>query len=62
MLAIVHKGERITPAAQNRPGGGQSISVVINMGSGSSGGDLRQAAGEIARRIGQTVAGAARYA
>lgn len=62
MLAIVHKGERITPAAQNRPGGGQSISVVINMGSGSTGGDLRQAAGEIARRIGQTVAGASRYA
>lgn len=62
MLAVVHKGERIVPAAQNRPGGGQNISVVINMGSGSSGGDLRQAAGEIARRIGQTVAGAARYA
>jgi hypothetical protein len=62
MLAVVHKGERITPAAQNRPGGGQNISVIINMGSGSSGGDLRQAAGEIARRIGQTVAGAARYA
>lgn len=63
MLAVVHQGERIVPAAQNRPsGGGQSISVVINMGSGSSGGDLRQAAGDIARRIGQTVAGAARYA
>ena len=62
MLAVVHQGERIVPAAQNRPGGGQNISVIINMGSGSSGGDLRQAAGDIARRIGQTVAGAARYA
>lgn len=62
-LAVVHQGERIIPAAQNRAGaGGQSISVVINMASGGSGGDLRQAAGDIARRIGQTVSGAARYA
>lgn len=62
-LAMVHQGERIIPAAQNRAGvGGQSISVVINMAGGGSGGDLRQAAGDIARRIGQTVSGAARYA
>lgn len=62
-LAMVHQGERIIPAAQNRAGaGGQNISVVINMSGGGSGGDLRQAAGDIARRIGQTVSGAARYA
>ena len=62
-LAMVHQGERIIPAAQNRAGaGGQSISVVINMAGGGSGGDLRQAAGAIGRRIGQTVSGAARYA
>ena len=62
MVAKVHQGERIVPAAQNRAGGGQSISVVINMAGGSSGSDLRQSAGDIARRIGQTVSGAARYA
>jgi hypothetical protein len=63
MVAKVHQGERIVPAAQNRSGGGgQSISVVINMAGGSSGSDLRQSAGDIARRIGQTVSGAARYA
>lgn len=63
MLAMVHQGEKIIPAAQNRAGaGGQSISVVINMAGGGSGGDLRQAAGDIARRIGQAVSGAARYA
>lgn len=63
MVAIVHQGEKIVPAAQNRSGGGgQSISVVINMAGGSSGSDLRQSAGDIARRIGQTVSGAARYA
>lgn len=61
MLAVVHRGERIVPAAQNNPGARQNISVVINMGAGSSGGDIRQAAGDIARRIGQTVAGASRY-
>ena len=62
-LAMVHQGERIIPAAQNRAGaGGQNISVVINMSGGGNGGDLRQAAGDIARRIGQTVSGAARYA
>jgi hypothetical protein len=63
MVAMVHQGERIVPAAQNRAGaGGQNISVVINLSGGATGGDLRQAAGDIARRIGQTVAGAARYA
>lgn len=63
MVAMVHQGEKIIPAAQNRSGGGgQSISVVINMAGGSSGSDLRQSAGDIARRIGQTVSGAARYA
>lgn len=61
MLAVVHQGERIIPAAQNRTGG-QSISVVINMTAGAGGSDLRQAAGDVARRIGQTIAGASRYA
>lgn len=61
MLAVVHQGERIIPSAQNRTGG-QSISVVINMTAGAGGSDLRQAAGDVARRIGQTIAGASRYA
>ena len=59
--------EAILPLARNGSGklgvrGGQNISVVINMSGGSNASDLRQSAGDIARRIGQTVAGAARYA
>ncbi len=59
--------EAILPLSRDGSGklgvrGGQNISVVINMAGGASAGDLRQAAGDIARRIGQTVSGAARYA
>lgn len=61
-LAVVHRGERIIPASQNaRNGGSASVSVVINMSGGAGASDLRMAAGDIARRIGNTVAGARRY-
>lgn len=64
MAAIVHKGERIVPAAQNKPGalGGHSVSVVVNMGGGGSASDVRRAGGAVARGVLGALSSAQRYA
>lgn len=64
MAAIVHKGERIVPAAQNKPGalGGHSVSVVVNMGGGGSASDVRKAGGAVAREVLGALSSARRYA
>jgi hypothetical protein len=56
MLAMVHKGERITPAAQNTPGGGGSNYITINVPPGTDRQSANQMAAQIARRL--TVANA----
>jgi hypothetical protein len=62
MVAQIHKGERIVPAADNRPGaiGGHSISVTINMGGGSPEG-VRRAGGAAAREVLGVLTAARRY-
>ena len=64
MVAQIHKGERIVPAANNRPGaiGGHSVSLVINMGGNGSPADVRRAGGAAAREILGVISSARRYA
>jgi hypothetical protein len=64
MAAIVHKGERIVPAAQNKPGalGGHSVSVIVNMGGSGSASDVRRAGGAVAREVLGALSSARRYA
>lgn len=63
MVAKIHKGERIVPAADNRPGalGGHSISVVINMGGSGSPAEVRRAGGAAAREVLGALSAARRY-
>jgi len=63
MIAQIHKGERIVPAADNRPGalGGHSISVVINMGGSGSPAEVRRAGGAAAREVLVALSAARRY-
>ena len=61
MVAQIHKGEKIVPAAQNR-GSGHSIVVNLSMAGGASTADARRAGGSIAREILGAVAGARRFA
>ena len=63
MVAKIHKGERIVPAANNRPGalGGHSISVVINMGGSGSPAEVRRAGGAAAREVLGALSAARRY-
>lgn len=64
MVAQIHKGERIVPAAENRPGemGGHSVSVVINMSNGGSANDVRRAGGAVAREVLGALSSSRRYA
>ena len=63
MPAIIHKGERIVPAAQNKPGSssvGQSNTINVYV-SGTSAPDVRRAAGQGAREALAAINGAGRY-
>lgn len=61
MVARIHRGEKIIPAAQNAAGS-SAPNITINL-SGFSGNaaDLRQSAGAIARQLSSAVQGARRY-
>ena len=63
MIAQIHKGERIIPAAENRVGGGgHSVSVVVNMGGNGSATDVRRAGGAVAREVLGVLSSSRRYA
>ena len=62
MVAKIHKGERIIPAAQNSGSGWHSIVVNLSMAGGSSSADARRAGGAIGREILDAIAGARRFA
>jgi hypothetical protein len=64
MVAQIHKGERVVPAADNRPGvlGGHSVSVVINMGGNGNSADVRRAGGAVAREVLGALSTSRRYA
>lgn len=61
MLAVVHQGEKIIPAAQNN-GGGQVNHITVNLnGMGNNAPDLRRSAGQIAREVASAIKGTYRY-
>jgi hypothetical protein len=62
MVAKIHQGERIIPAAQNTGAGGHSVSVVINMGAGGSASDVRRAGGAVAREVLSAISSSRRFA
>lgn len=59
-LALIHRGEKIIPAAQNAAGGqaGHTINVYV---TGSTAPDVRRAAGQGAREALAALSGARRY-
>lgn len=59
-LALIHQGERIIPAEQNRAGFGGNITIIVN-GAGNAQ-DVRRAAGQGAREALAAFSGAQRYA
>lgn len=62
MVAQIHKGERIIPAAQNIGSGGHSVSVTVNMGGSGAASDVRRAGGTIAREVLGALSSSRRYA
>lgn len=62
MIAQIHKGERIIPAAENRVGAGGAVNISVNL-AGTSGNpaEVRRAAGQGAREAWAALQGARRY-
>ena len=61
MLAVVHQGEKIIPAAQNNGAGGQTIHITVNVNGNQSAPDVRRSAGQGAREALAVLAGVRRY-
>ena len=61
MVAKIHQGEKIIPAAQNTGDSGKPINITVNVVGSSSPPDVRRAAGQGAREAMSAFAGARRY-
>jgi len=61
MIAQIHQGERIVPAAQNTGASGQPIQITVHVNGNSSAPDVRRAAGQGAREAMAALMGARRY-
>ncbi|WP_313919882.1 hypothetical protein, partial [Tahibacter sp.] len=61
MIAQIHQGERIVPAAQNH-GGSQPIHITVNVNGNQNAPDVRRSAGQGAREAMAAMMGARRYA
>ena len=61
MVAQIHQGERIVPAAQNNADYGNVININVHVNGSSSAPDVRRAAGQGAREALAALNGARRY-
>jgi lambda family phage tail tape measure protein len=61
MLAMIHQGERIVPAAQNTGASGPPINITVHVNGNSNAPDVRRAAGQGAREALAALMGARRY-
>lgn len=61
MIAQIHQGERIVPAAQNTGASGQPIQITVHVNGNSNAPDVRRAAGQGAREAMAALMGARRY-
>ncbi|EXI86093.1 MAG: phage tail tape measure protein, lambda family [Candidatus Accumulibacter sp. BA-94] len=61
MVAQIHQGERIVPAAQNK-GGSQAIHITVNVNGNQNAPDVRRSAGQGAHEAMAAMMGARRYA
>ena len=61
MLALIHQGERIVPAAQNAGSNGQPIQITVNVNGHQNAPDVRRSAGQGAREALAAMRGAQRY-
>ena len=61
MVAQIHQGEKIVPAAQNSGGNGQAIYVTQHFHGATSAQDVRRAGGDLARNLLGAMSGARRY-
>lgn len=62
-LALIHRGEKIIPAAQNATGAGtpQTINITLNMSGSNNSGEMRRAGGQAAREVASAVQRVQRY-
>ena len=61
MIAQIHKGERVVPAAQNTSND-RPIHITVNVSGNHSAPDVRRSAGQGAREALAVMLGARRYA
>ncbi|WP_300338240.1 phage tail tape measure C-terminal domain-containing protein [Accumulibacter sp.] len=61
MIAQIHQGERIVPAAQNTGASGQTVNIVQHFHGNQPASDIRRSAGQGAREAWAAMAGARRY-
>ena len=61
MIAQIHQGERIVPAAQNTSASGPPINITVHVNGNSNAPDVRRAAGQGAREAMAALMGARRY-
>lgn len=55
MLAYIHKGERVVPAAENRASGGRAVAVTFNLPAGASPDDWRRSQRQIEASMARAV-------
>lgn len=61
MIAQIHRGERIVPAAQNNGSGGHTVIVNQYLNAGAGAADVRRSGGELGRGVLSALSGAGRF-
>ncbi len=61
MIAQIHQGERIVPAAQNNGSAGHTVIVNQYLNGGAGAADVRRSGGELGRGVLSAISGAGRF-